>query len=155
METGIMRTCFRISVVFMLLCTGCTSFTVPGPAGFAEYPVKKGVYRAITSDGVRLRVYRIKNEPFGDASMWNASAALYLKKKGYREKNSVPVTAGSGIKGTLSEYLYHYYGKDYVYALALFTDRSYLYIIEAGGTQKEYGKKRESLVSAIRGFSVK
>ncbi|MFC1671106.1 hypothetical protein ACFL20_12015 [Spirochaetota bacterium] len=124
------------------------------PMGFAQYKMKGNLYRAISSDGVHLRVYRVENEPFGDSKMWKQSVDFYLKGKGYHRIKQTDVENGNGKKGDYSEYIYRFNGMNYIYSLTLYNDDKYIFVIETGGVESFFNNRRDSILKAIRAFKI-
>ena len=54
-----------------------------------------------------------------------------------------------------TEYKYLFNGENYIYSLTLFVDKKNIFIIESGGIEAYYKKKRESIIKSLSGFSIK
>jgi len=142
----------------IIVASGCeTSYTyrVSTPEGFAAYTREKKYYKAISADGVRIRVYTVLNDPPGDRKMWQGAIAHYLKGIGYHLKDQKEVRASDGLKGDYTEYLYRYNARNYIYSLTLFISGDTIYVLEAGGIEKEYRERKSDLEKMIAGFSTK
>ena len=78
-------------IITVCIFSSCVSYTITTPDGFAEYEQEGNVFRAISADGIKIRVRQIENKPYGDAEMWMKSIKLYLDGNGYKEtdKNAI------------------------------------------------------------------
>lgn len=153
-DRGIIFLFAALGLVSVLFCGCGYNFIITKPSGFAEYKKKSGVYRAISPDGVRLRVYGIKNDPYGDADMWGKSVGLYLKGQGYQEISKGDVQASGGLAGRQTVYVYRYNGTNYYYSLALFVTKKAVYIMESAGPDEAYKKRQASLRKSLDDFSI-
>ncbi len=145
-----MRIAILTLICASLLAAGCETIEYKKPEGFARYKREGKVIKAISADGVVIKVNMIKNDPYGDSRMWMESVNLYLKGKGYKKLTGREITAGSNLKGIYTEYIYRYYGRNYIYSLTLFADEKQLYLVESGGRENDYKKRRESIIAAIK-----
>ena len=146
-----------IAILFMfIIIVGCEdrNFVFNAPAGFAEFTKERSSYKAISSDGIRLKVYTIKSDHSGDVKMWKNAVEFYLKGLGYHPILQKDIAAAN-LNGSYSEYSYRYYGENYIYSLALFVKEKSICIIEAGGKVAYYKKRRDSILKSISEFIVK
>jgi hypothetical protein len=125
------------------------------PQGFAHFDKEKKVLKYISSEGVRVKVSAVKNEPYGDASMWQSALDVYLQAKGYHRTERNDIGTPENMKGIYSEYRYVFNAETYTYAMALFADKEYLYLVESGGPKKYFDVHRPKIVAAIRTLKVK
>jgi len=145
---------FVAMYVILLFLPGCVTFEMSKPEGFAEYKVEKNIYRAISSDGIRIKVYQVRNDSQGDVDMWKKSAGHFLKGQGYVEQSRKEIVTVEKKKGVYTEYNHRYYGSSYIYSLTIFADNGELYIVEVAGVKDAYNKKRESILGAIRNIRI-
>lgn len=150
-----MKKKFIFALLFsFVFSAGCTSsFQTVKPSGFAEYEKKGDVYQAISSDGVRIRVFRVNNEPYGDTSMWGESVSIFLKSIGYKEL--VKKNLDYSKKWVYTEYIYWHFGNNYIYSIALNADQKNIYVIESTGIDSFFNKKRDLVIKFIEGFKLK
>lgn len=145
-----------MSVLAILACSGCgPSYVMDTPDRFAHFDREKRFLKFISSDNVRVKVSSVKNEPFGEVAMWMGAADNHLRSGGYHRLSGRELATSNNMKGSYSEYQYHYNAETCIYALALFADRDRLYIIEAGGVKKDFEKRRESILSSINSLAIK
>ena len=149
----------KISILSLLLCllfAGCetSEYSIKKPEGFAEYKKTGKVYNAISAEGIRLRVYTVKNEPYGNPEMWMESVNIYLKSRGYKRIDKRKISGSGNIKGFYTEYIYRYYGDNYIYSLTIFDKKDNLYLIESGGIDYYYKKRKKSIIGAIKEFKI-
>ncbi len=151
-----MKKFLSLAMLGCLAWMGCgPSFVMDTPGGFAHYDKETRFLKYISSDGVRVRTRAEKNEPYGEVAMWMGAADNHLKSKGYHKLETRALGTPENMKGTYSEYLYHFNAENHIYALAVFADREHLYIVEAGGAKKDFEKRRANILSAIGSLSVK
>jgi hypothetical protein len=146
-----------IVILSLIAVSGCETekrYTIKTPVGFAEYTKEKSSFKAISSDGVRLKVYRIDNRPYGDMNMWKGAVTHYLKGRGYRVGSQREIAASNKLRGHYTEYLYRYNGENYIYSLTLFVDGESIYVIEAGGIDSYYKKRWSAIERIISEFRV-
>ncbi len=129
------------------------AYIIQKPKLFAAYKMYKNTFRAISSDGVRFKVYTRKNNPYGSADMWIKSIDTYLGRLGYKRISTKKITSKNA-SGIFSEYVFIHYGKKYIYGQSLFTDKNHIYIIEVGGFEQEYKKRKKDILSAIKTFAI-
>lgn len=150
-----MKYIFNFFMISIILTASCTpKYIFNKPDGFAEYKIKNDIYKAISSDGIKIKVYFAKNEPYGEASMWMESTDSYLKGIGYTSISSDKVVAESGKSGICNEYKYLYYGRVYEYIVSIFIDKDNIYIIEASGLEKYFNKRKEAILNGIKKFKI-
>ena len=139
----------------MVVFPGCstTEYTMSLPDDFAIYNMEKKVYKAVTAGGVKIRVYRVKNDPYGSLDMWFSAIDIHLKAGGYIKKGSEDFKSPQNFKSRVSEYGYLYNGKDYTYLLALLMHGDFIYIIESGGLQDRLEKHKKDIISSMKGFT--
>lgn len=154
-----MRTTIAPCIVIALFLFGFIycgpSYVMDTPDEFAHFHKEKRFLKYISSDGVRIKVSSLKNEPKGDAAMWQSSMEKYLSGKGYHLTEKKEIATGENLKGIYSEYLYSYNAEPYLYGIALFEKDEYLFLIEAGGPKQKYLSRREKMLKAIQSFKVK
>jgi hypothetical protein len=146
-----------IILLSLIVVSGCETgrnYKTKVPVGFAEYTKEKSSFKVISSEGVRVRIYSIDNRPYGDMNMWKGAVSHYLKGRGYRVGSQREIVALNNLRGHYTEYLYRYNGEDYIYALTLFVDRDTIYVIEAGGIDSYYKKRRNAIEKIISDFRV-
>jgi len=134
--------------------SGCVHYTYSSPGGFAQYKTQWTTFRAISSDGVKVRVNQHDNEPHGDSSMWMESVELYLTGNGYREISNSDIETASGKKGRFVEYIYNYYGQNYIYSLGVFVVGGRIFVVEMCGQETCYKNRRDSLIASIKNMKV-
>jgi hypothetical protein len=154
-----MKRVYVIMCAAVILAMACDTaqkrpFSMQSPAGFAVYTKELKMIRSISSDGVRLRAWHVKNDPPGDTTMWNEAVTAHLTGLGYHRKDQAEITSDGGSRGLYSEYSYWYNGEDYSYALALFGDSDYMYVIECTGKADQYQKRKDSVMKSIKSFAI-
>lgn len=147
----IMKKRLTLLLIFAaLLGTACETLEYKKPEGFAEYKRKGKQIKAISADGVVIKINIIKNEPYGDSRMWMELVDLSLKGKGYKKLNGREISVAGSLKGIYTEYLYRHYGRNYIYSLTIFADGKQLYLVESGGLENYYKKRKDLVFTAIK-----
>jgi hypothetical protein len=143
------------AVILTIMISGCSpKFTIKAPDGFAVFNRETKIYKAISSDGIKITAYTVDNDPYGDIGMWKEAVDFYLRGNGYHEALKKDIAAGNNMKGVYTEYLYRFNAENYIYSLALFVDEKNIYIIQTGGIKSFYDGKREGILKSISGFTV-
>ncbi len=150
-----MRSITVLCAVMAALAAGCASYTVSAPEGFAYFEKETRFRKFVSADGVRFKVQRIKNYPYGDAEMWRESVDIHLKQEGYHPLSAKDISTPGNMKGAYAEYQTRYNAEDYIYSVALFVDPEYIYLFESGGQKKYFDRHREALLNSIRSLSTK
>lgn len=141
-----------------LVCAlaGCrpsgVNYRVDPPQGFAVYTGDTDSFRSISSDGVRIRIRRVDNNPRGDAAMWGQALATNLKDRGYHGIAGEKIVSRDGREGVFAEYAYWFNAEEYRYAIAIFTGPDHLYIIETGGAVEAFSRKRDGILGSLGTF---
>ncbi len=154
MKTTI-ASCSIIALCMVSFLTCGPSYVMDTPDEFAHFHKEKRFLKYISSDGVRVKVSSMKNEPKGDVAMWQNAMEKYLSGKGYHLTEKNPIATTENIKGTYSEYIYSYNAEPYIYGIALFAEDEHLFLVEAGGPKKHYLARREKIRKAISTLKVK
>lgn len=146
-----------LSLAFLMCAlAGCrpsgANYRVDPPGGFAVYTGDTDSFRSISSDGVRIRIRRVDNNPRGDAAMWGQALATYLTDRGYHGISEEKIVSRDGREGVFAEYAYWFNAEEYRYAITIFTGPDHLYIIETGGTVEGFARKRDGILDSLRTF---
>lgn len=145
-----------IIALFFFSFTSCgPSYVMDPPDEFAHFHKDKRFLKYISSDGVRVKVSSLKNEPSGDVTMWQNAIQKYLSIKGYHLAEKKEIATSENLKGVYTEYLYSYNAEPYVYGIALFVKDEYIFLIEAGGPKQKYLAHRDRMLKAVNTFKVK
>ncbi len=150
------RFCIHLIIISAVLSIcGCAGFEMTKPADFSAYRSDRDWYRALASDGVRIRGRLVESRSHGSTAMWRSSAEHYLRKKGYRFKTRSVITTRSGLKGSHAEFRYRYFGREFVYTMTVFVKEKYLGVVETSGEKDYYEKHRKELLEAIKTYRFK
>lgn len=147
---GIPRLC---ALVLLWSSLACGTIDFATPSGFAKYTRDAKDYRAISADGIRIKVRRLKNDPYGDLKMWSDAAGQYLADQGYRRIMDGTLDAPGGFEGRYEEYRAIYNGKTYAYITGYLVGKDDIYIIETTGEESVFGKRRDAIMRSIKGFN--
>lgn len=156
---AILKALSAAMLISPLVIAGCrtdgVNYRIDAPSGFAVYEKDTETFRAISADGVRIRVRRVENNPPGDAAMWGQAIEAHLKNRGYLRVADRQVTARNGLTGTFTEYAYWYNAEEYRYAVTIFVAAENIYLVEAGGIAERYARRREGIIGSLGKFSVR
>ncbi|MCP4297516.1 MAG: hypothetical protein GY786_18110, partial [Proteobacteria bacterium] len=113
--------------------SGWGSFDIELPEGFALVD-KRGVYRAISPEGVRFQVRKGKNYPLKGIDFWSTALMHHLEETGYQRKDEGElIEIGNGNRLFAVEWGLSAGNRDYLYMTAIVPFRKKIYIIEAAG----------------------
>jgi hypothetical protein len=119
------------------------------PQGFAL--VQNGLtYRAISPEGVRLQIRRGRNYPKKGVDFWAPAMVRQLRQGGYQGKGdgeSVDTALG---KGFYIEWGVPFGQQDFVYLVAIIPRGKHIYMIEAAGDVRVFGKYRDTILDVVK-----
>ncbi len=142
-----------ILALLSLLLFACETVSMKAPQDFVVYDKEKSPFRAISADGVRLRVRIEKNEPKGDSGLWQKLMLRYLQESGYRIVETGDLV-NNGVQGFYFISLYHFAREDYIYLTSFFPSGEKLYIVEAAGIYKDFMPRKKDLLASIKTLKV-
>lgn len=133
---------------------GCGhGFGLKTPEGFVELEDQKEYeYRSTTAQGVVLGVRVEPNRPKGNLGFWADAIDLKLRAIGYTAVEAADVKTKSGAKGKQLRYTRSIYERPHVYWFTVFVTEGDVYILEAGGDEREFTKVKDEVAKAIEGF---
>lgn len=146
------------SVVLILLVLtffgACVSAPVSmdTPEGFAAFSEDEAV-RAISPEGVLVRVRSVENEPEQSLEFWAEVLERQLLESGYLfvERGEFAAVAGPGI---YLEWLAPVGADDYIYLTGLSVHEGEIVIVEAAGEANEYQRHRSRLIESLESISI-
>ena len=137
-------------VLLLVLLGGACHPAMVKPDKFARF--KGGAFKAITADGVRVKVRSLPNEPYGDLKLWSGTVELHLKEQGYRLQKKEAVTSAGGPGQSLTA-LYGFRNRDYVYMVNVFVKGTGLFsrviLVEAAGPYEEFQKHEGAIRKSL------
>lgn len=137
----------------------CRSFDATAPDGFAVYDngwgsVFSKEFKAITSDGIRYRVREVKNEPKGDAVLWQQTLRKSLEKRGFRIINDSFLTTDQNKRANFIDSQLSAGGHDYLYFIAFIVDNDRIIVTEAGGKKESMEPYKTQLQKAVKSLKI-
>jgi len=149
-------TAYLLPVLGLLaLSASCRAVEIRAPEGFVVYTKLPGSeFRAISAEGIALRVKQTPNEPASDVALWSRSLKLNLESRGYVVRSEEPIQAGA-LKGSVLKTASRIANQDFGYICALFVVDRDLYFVEAAGAYPEFGAREAQILDAIRSFKPK
>lgn len=148
-----------ISTILVCLATsicaiGCGhGFGLKTPDGFVELEdQKEHEYRATTAQGVVLGVRVEPNRPKGNLAFWADAIDLKLRNIGYTAVEALEVKSKSGAKGKQLRYTRTIYERPHVFWFTVFVTEGDVFVIEAGGDERDFTKVKDEITKSIEGF---
>lgn len=144
-----------IMIVFIFASCAGVNYRTSLPQGFAGYSKEKTCIKAISSNGNRIKIYKVANDPYGEAGMWFEAVNKYLKATGYvlidfKDKKSL-----DGLKGFSANYKIRYNAADFDYNLGLYVDEKNIYILEGVFNSGDTKKNMDDWNQIVDKFQVK
>ena len=117
------------------------------PEGFSAWK-KRSRFRAVTPDGVMLRVRSEKHEPKGELDFWKAAMRERMVAAGYQVASEAEISA-SGVPGALIELRAPQGEQDWTYLVAVFPVGGKLVIAEAAAEITQMEPRKAAILDAI------
>ena len=137
-----------------MFAMGCGhGFGLKTPEGFVELEDQKEYeYRATTAQGVVLGVRVEPNRPKGNLAFWADAIDLKLRNIGYTAVEALDVKSKSGAKGKQLRYTRTIYERPHVFWFTVFVTEGDVFVIEAGGDERDFTKVKDEVTKSIEGF---
>jgi hypothetical protein len=133
----------------LLMCGACLSpVTLHPPAGYAVME-PDGSYRAVSPEGMPLRIRSFENTPEKSLDFWSEALRNHLQKEGYRPIGSMQEFQAGDIPGASFEWAVPYGSEDYIYLTALLVTRKRIYLAEAAAPYPLYEQYRAKLMESL------
>lgn len=146
---------FPVTILFLLLM-GCQPLKMELPEGFARYQdspfpaslLGDGDIRAISPEGLNLRVRLAENSPPQEGAFWQEALRTQMLKEGYQ-------LLDEGLLERDADYgFYMEWGaplgrENYIYLTAVLVGKNRMAIAEAAGPVSLYREKREALYDSL------
>ena len=118
------------------------------PLGFSVFRDSR-LYRAISPDGVQIRIRQVKPQPVMDMAFWKTAVAGYMEDSGYvARKEPAELKMSSGQTGWTFSWLAPYSGEEYLFQLIILPeDRSgkKLRLVEISGRLESFDQRSREL----------
>lgn len=138
-----------VLVALLLAATGCgRPFDVKTAPGLVELDNQEPeyAYRAIAPEGVVMAVRVIDTNQRGDLEFWTRATTLRMRQlDGYALLGTADVRSRDGVPGHELRFGHDENGKPYVYTLRVFVGKKRLFLVEAGGPEKEMDRYKSQL----------
>ena len=125
------------------------------PLGLAELESGKGLFSAISPEGLTLRVRTVVNYPEKDIGFWAAALGNQLTGEGYYPAGEKQDFESPSWKGSYFEWGLPYSGKDFLYLTAICVKGKKILILEAAGEQSVYSRYRDTLIGSLESAALK
>jgi hypothetical protein len=138
-----------------LLLAGCATVrpVLEQPKGFAEYR-DETAYRAVSPEGVVLRVRLVDNQPAQTLEFWAEALKTQLAKSGYSPAGEEAVETRSG-KAIILEWVAPVGQEDWIYLTGMALSGSRIAVVEAAGAYPHYKKHRAAILDSLRTLEVR
>lgn len=152
------RTLVMAAVLLALLLAACGRPRIQTPEGFAPIANRR-IFRAVSPEGVRFQVRRVKNEPRQELAFWADALRTQLVKQGYRpsgEPQSFEAARGGrpdgrgGHEGRLFEWVMPYGTETWSYLTGVLIAGKRIVIVEAAGERTLYQKHRAAMLASLQ-----
>jgi hypothetical protein len=118
------------------------------PEGFAEQKTTNE-YRAVSPEGVLMRVRTVRNYPKQELSFWREALRTHLLDEGYHLLNDGEAFSAGVNEGVLYEWGLPYGQKDYIYLTAVIPAGRRIIVAEAAGEHTLYRRYRKALRASL------
>jgi len=146
----------RLALIAILVFVACKGVEMRAPDGFVVYlKPADSEFRAISAEGIALRVKRTPNEPLSDVTLWSKSLRLNLEQRGYIIRSEEAIRTTGGLSGSVLKTASRVENQDFGYICGLFVVDRDLYIVESAGAYPEFGAKENQILDAIKTFKPK
>lgn len=143
-------------LILCLALNACRGVEIRAPEGFVVYTKLSGPeFRAVSAEGIALRVKRADNEPASDVLLWSKALKLNLESRGYVVRSEEPIQTVTGLRGSLLKTSSRAGSQDFGYLCALFVVERDLYFVEAAGAYPEFQAREAQIMEAMRTFKAK
>lgn len=123
------------------------------PEGFAPYDISRES-RAISPDGVMLRVRAERHEPVADLDFWEEALLERMAAAGYLQQGDPTRMTVSGVAGSTVTFHAPLGVDDYTYQVAVFPLGKSLVIVEAAGEISTFEQRSDAIQAAIAALSL-
>jgi hypothetical protein len=141
------------ALLLMMLLTGCATPVLERPSGFAEY-VGTRDYRAVSPEGVVVRVRLVKNDPVQGIEFWTEALKTQLQKSGYSLVRQEPVETRVGA-AVLLEWAAPVGQEDWIYLTGIAVSGTRIAVAEAAGAFASYQKHRAAILESLRTLEIR
>ena len=154
LRRGGLQSLIALTMLAALAGGGCVTqrAVVEQPDGFALYGEEE-TYRAVSPEGVVLRLRLVANEPVQTLGFWSEALKVHLQRSGYALLAEELFVAPAG-DGVLLEWIAPLAGEDWLYMTAICIADDQIAIAEAAGPYDTYGNHRHSLVQSLATLTI-
>jgi hypothetical protein len=153
--------------LLMLVLTGCGVPRMDVPEGFA--PVKRGgrtiirealsgtgSFKAVSPEGMVIRLRSEKNEPRKDLDFWSEALVTQLESEGYKRRGEgVSVSSAAKEKGLYYEWIVPYDNQDYMYVTCVIPIEKRIVILETAADLSLYGTYKDRILACLGTISLR
>ena len=138
-----------LCVAAVVAAAGCARIRMDTPRGFA--PLEgRGVWRAVSPEGVRLQARWVDNEPRMSLDFWADALDHQLRREGY-----VPAAEGSTFQagataGRISEWSMPLGAERWTYLTAVVVVGKRILLVEVAGEADLYARHRGAILASLQ-----
>lgn len=151
MKAGVL---FLLLSALLLSILSCRQFDLEAPEGFAESS-SNDQFRAISPEGVVLRVRSVRNNPVQDLVFWSKALENQLTLEGYialGQEGTLDIPSG---EGWYKEWGVPYGAESFVFLTAIFLHKKAIFIAEAAGEGTQFARHREAIMDSLTNLKFK
>lgn len=136
----------------LTLSAGCSRYRAETPEGFAEIRRPgRGLYLAVSPEGVRFRIRTVKNYPRMDTDFWTETLKNHLQEEGYFLVSG-PERVGETVR---MEWGIPYSGEDYMYTTALKVSGRRIVLVETGARYDLYIRYADTIETSLEKLDIR
>lgn len=126
------------------------------PKNFIKYHERGYITRAMSADGVLIRLQRQENVEGGTLTFWSQlSRRVLVERKGIALDEGMEIVTKEKSKMTLFSGSREVAGKKYGYLIALGVSEDYIYIVEAWGEKDKFAAAQKEVEKAVKTIRIR
>jgi len=151
---------WKLAALLLSVPLACSPFglwprlMVEPPAGFAAM-AEKGVYRAVSPEGLPYRVRTFENKPEKTLAFWSETLKYHLQKEGYRLNGEGQSFLAGEAPGMAFEWLIAYGNETYLYLTAVIVTAGKIILAEAAGPYPLFIQYRQGLKNSLQSIRLR
>ncbi len=142
------------ALLVLSVCVSCATYQIEPPDGFAVIE-GRDTFRAISPEGVKMRLRFEPNDPQQDLDFWAAALRNHLERGGFRPIGGKETFLTGEWEGVIFEWGAPVGGEDYLYLTAIVPTNKRICIIEVAGEHSLYREYRESIGRSLRTLTLR
>jgi hypothetical protein len=136
-------------VLAVTAAAGCSRVSLDTPEGFARVE-GRGEYRAVSPEGMLLRVRTVANNPRKGPEFWSEALETHLREEGYRPAGPPRPLTSAGGSGFVYEWALPYGQQSYLYLTAVAVQGRRIIVAEAAAPYAVYQLHRQGIYESLQ-----